>query len=1082
MQRTVKRFSFVVLLVMALLGVSLTPTPAAGATSAMLTRYPYLTDSIQSSITVNWATDRTGATTGSLTWGPVGNCTANTTTATRTSITVISKPEYQWKATIPVTPDTQYCYRVRLGTVDLLGTDPSPTFTSQVAAGSNEPFSFTVFGDWGQAYAGGVNIHQTNLLSQMASSGARFAVMTGDTAYPGGGQTEHGDMQQVGLDQSGVFGPTFWTVPGRSLPIFNVTGNHGFTNGGVQIINWPELNAAATSGGKYAMEPYPSINGSTARNYPSIWYAFNAGNTRFYILTAAWSDSNVGTGSPYQNDYEAHWKPTTEQYQWLKADLEAHPNALKFAFWHYPLYVDSGSQASDTYLQGGASTLQGLLDANNVAIAFNGHAHIYQRNAPDSAGMVSYVLGNGGAALGRVGGCSPNDLYAAGSNGSRCGAAPSGLTDDRVYGFAKVTVNGRQVTVAPTDEMGRTYDVQTYTFPGAESDDTPPTAPDLAATVNSTAKITLDWSGATDNVGVTGYRVFRDGVQLAEMSGAHYVDATVSPDTNYSYTVVALDAAGNVSPPSAPAIVSTTGAPDGTPPSKPGSLTAAAVSSSQVNLSWSASTDNVRVVGYKVYRNGTLLPGPTQPDPNPPTTWSDQTASPGTTYTYEVSAVDAAGNESSKESDSVTTPDASGILTFSPTDDATVDSSQSAVNLGGSSRITVDNSPVNYSLLKFNVNLTSGCSVSSAKLQLTVGSNTNDNSAYGGDVYGASSNSWDESSVNWDTAPLAAGTKVGSVTTAVALNTAYEFDVKPLITGDGPVSMIIKSINSDGARYYSKEGGNPAQDPKLLVTCGSGGGGDTTAPSQPGNLRGTAPSSSRVDFNWDPSTDNVGVTGYRIYRNGSSTPLVSVGGSTTSYSDTSVAAGTTYTYQVGAVDAAGNESSKASVAVTTPSGGGMLTFSPTDDTTVDSSQPTVNFGGSSRITVDNSPTNHALLKFNVSGTAGCSVSSAKLRLTVGSNTSDNSVYGGDVYAASSSSWDESSVNWDTAPLATGTKVGSVTTGVALNTSYLFDVAPLVAGDGTVSMIVKSTSSDGARYYSEEGGTAAQDPQLQVTCR
>src|SRR4029453_11520006 len=202
------------------------------------------------------------------------------------------------------------------------------------------------------------------------------------------------------------------------------------------------------------------------------------------------------------------------------------------------------------------------------------------------------------------------------------------------------------------------------------------------------------------------------------------------------YTVVALDAAGNVSPPSAPAIVSTTGAPDGTPPSKPGSLTAAAVSSSQVNLSWSASTDNVRVVGYKVYRNGTLLPGPTQPDPNPPTTWSDQTASPGTTYTYEVSAVDAAGNESSKASDSVTTPDASGILTFSPTDDATVDSSQSAVNLGGSSRITVDNSPANYSLLKFNVNLTSGCSVSSAKLQLTVGSNTNDNSAYGGDVYG----------------------------------------------------------------------------------------------------------------------------------------------------------------------------------------------------------------------------------------------------------------------------------------------------------------------------------------------------------
>jgi hypothetical protein len=93
------------------------------------------------------------------------------------------------------------------------------------------------------------------------------------------------------------------------------------------------------------------------------------------------------------------------------------------------------------------------------------------------------------------------------------------------------------------------------------------------------------------------------------------------------------------------------------------------------------------VVGYNVYRNGTLLPRPTQPDPNPPTSYSDQAASPVTTYTYQVSAVDAAGNESSKASVSITTPSGGGTLTFSPTDDATVDSSQPTVNLGGSSRL-----------------------------------------------------------------------------------------------------------------------------------------------------------------------------------------------------------------------------------------------------------------------------------------------------------------------------------------------------------------------------------------------------------
>ena len=184
---------------------------ARATPSSALTRYPYLTDSVQTTITINWATD-TSASTGSVLWGPTGSCTTNTTAATKTNITVVSKAEFQWKATIPVSPDTAYCYRVLLGTTDLLGSDPSPVFTSQVAAGSATPFSFAVFGDWGQAYANG-NPDQANVLHQMAISGARFAVMTGDTAYPGGGQKEYGDLQQAAVDQSAVFGPNFW---GRS--------------------------------------------------------------------------------------------------------------------------------------------------------------------------------------------------------------------------------------------------------------------------------------------------------------------------------------------------------------------------------------------------------------------------------------------------------------------------------------------------------------------------------------------------------------------------------------------------------------------------------------------------------------------------------------------------------------------------------------------------------------------------------------------------------------------------------------------------------------------------------------------------
>jgi hypothetical protein len=146
-------------------------------------------------------------------------------------------------------------------------------------------------------------------------------------------------------------------------------------------------------------------------------------------------DQNIGTGSVYPNDCEAHWKPSTGQYQWLKAELEAHPDALKSRSGTTP-YADSSSQPSDTYLQGAGTGRQ-----QRRHCLLTGMLTGYERNARDSAGRVSYVFGNGGAALGRVSRCSSFDLYAIGSSGAHCGA-PAGLTDDYVYGFAKVTVDG----------------------------------------------------------------------------------------------------------------------------------------------------------------------------------------------------------------------------------------------------------------------------------------------------------------------------------------------------------------------------------------------------------------------------------------------------------------------------------------------------------------------------------------------------------------------------------------------------------------------------------------------------------------
>jgi phosphodiesterase/alkaline phosphatase D-like protein len=226
----------------------------AHAFASQLRRYPYLTDAEDTGTTVNWGTDRT-LTSASVKWGGPGeSCTAHAAAASRTSITVNGVAEYQWKARITgLQPDTRYCYRVFGGTTDLLGTDASPSFSSPIAAGATTPFSFAVFGDWGLASSTG-NPGQAAVLSGIARSGARFAVTTGDTGYPSGSQTNYGDLTQTGANISAVFGPSFWTIPGTSIPLFSALGNHGVTTTFLQ--NWPEGSAAAASGGRFQAETY----------------------------------------------------------------------------------------------------------------------------------------------------------------------------------------------------------------------------------------------------------------------------------------------------------------------------------------------------------------------------------------------------------------------------------------------------------------------------------------------------------------------------------------------------------------------------------------------------------------------------------------------------------------------------------------------------------------------------------------------------------------------------------------------------------------------------------------------------------
>jgi chitodextrinase len=192
------------------------------------------------------------------------------------------------------------------------------------------------------------------------------------------------------------------------------------------------------------------------------------------------------------------------------------------------------------------------------------------------------------------------------------------------------------------------------------SDTTPPSQPgNLQATALDPNRVALSWSASTDNVGVTGYRVYRNSSLVATVTGTGYTDTGLAPATTYAYQVVAYDAAGNASSPaSASATTPSDPAPpppppptDTQPPTPPANLTATIGKGRKVVLTWSGSTDDTGVAGYRVHRNAV---------PVATTASTSYTDSPGgkkgTAYAYYVVAYDAAGNASAPSNEVAITP------------------------------------------------------------------------------------------------------------------------------------------------------------------------------------------------------------------------------------------------------------------------------------------------------------------------------------------------------------------------------------------------------------------------------------------
>jgi chitodextrinase len=174
-----------------------------------------------------------------------------------------------------------------------------------------------------------------------------------------------------------------------------------------------------------------------------------------------------------------------------------------------------------------------------------------------------------------------------------------------------------------------------------EPDVSPPSVPgNLRSTGRSMTTIVLAWSASHDNVGVAGYEVYRDGALIANVPRPGYTDKGLGASTSHTYRVRAFDTSNNASADSGAVTVTTLAAPDASPPSTPTNVTATGVSPTAINVTWSASTDNVGVTLYKVYRDGVFVANVAAPG------FTDQGLTPSTSYDYRVRAYDANNNPS----------------------------------------------------------------------------------------------------------------------------------------------------------------------------------------------------------------------------------------------------------------------------------------------------------------------------------------------------------------------------------------------------------------------------------------------------
>ena len=473
----------------------------------------------------------------------------------------------------------------------------------------------------------------------------------------------------------------------------------------------------------------------------------------------------------------------------------------------------------------------------------------------------------------------------------------------------------------------------------APADTVPPSAPGgLSGKSANPTTAFLTWTASTDNVGVAGYNVVRNGGNAGVTASTSFQDTGLTQADTYSYTVEAFDLAGNISSPSQQINVTTA---DVTPPTVPGNVVATAASTQKATVTWSPSTDNVGVNDYLVFCGAspaTLVQvGRTA---GTVTSYGSYPLLAGATYYYGVEAADKSGNVSAMSAiiwvTIPTPPAAPQSLTATAASDSKVALAWSAAVSGG---LPIRNYHVYRGTTSANL----------SQLATVQQTSYNDTSVAAASTYYYAVDAADSGG---DVSPM-------SATAAVTVPSAPSAPANLVATPDstGKVSLTWSPSAGGGLpiqNYHVYRGTTSANLSQVTIVQqtsyndtsvaaastyyyavqATDTGGDVSPmsatvsattpalPSPPTNLVATANSKTQVGLTWTAAQSGMPLARYIVFRGSSPstlTQLKTVSAAITSVNDSGLSPGTTYYYGIQSKDTGGNISPmSAVVSVSTP--------------------------------------------------------------------------------------------------------------------------------------------------------------------